>query len=48
MRWFARYLDEGTCVSLLRAQVALAALAELRGGEPEWAAKLLIEVATRT
>lgn len=29
---FARYLDEGEGVTLLRAQIALAALADLRGG----------------
>jgi hypothetical protein len=33
LRWFARYLDEGKSVSLLNAQVALSALAELRAGE---------------
>jgi hypothetical protein len=32
-RWFARYLAEGKDVSLLKAQVALSALAELRAGE---------------
>jgi len=35
--WFRRYLDEGKGVSLLRAQIALAALTDLaephRGGE---------------
>jgi hypothetical protein len=33
LRWFARYLDEGKSVSLLNAQVAWSALAELRAGE---------------
>jgi hypothetical protein len=33
LRWFARYLDERKDVSLLTAQVALAALGELRNGE---------------
>jgi hypothetical protein len=36
-----RYLDEATGVSLLRAQMALASLAELRAGEQEQAAKVL-------
>ena len=45
LRWFARYLDEGKGVTLLRAQVALAALAELRSGEQEQrAAELLAEL----
>jgi hypothetical protein len=29
LRWFSRYVTEGNAVSLLRAQVALAALSEL-------------------
>ena len=41
LRWFARYLDEGEGVTLLKAQVALSALAELRVGEREVAGKLL-------
>ena len=45
LRWFSRYLDEGKGVSLLRAQLALSALAELRVGEREQAAKLLGELA---
>ena len=32
IRWLTRYLDEGKEVSLLKAQVALVALGELRGG----------------
>jgi hypothetical protein len=32
LRWFARYLEEGKDVVLLRAQVALAVLSDLRGG----------------
>ena len=32
LRWFSRYLDEGNGVTLLKAQIALAALADLRGG----------------
>jgi DNA-binding GntR family transcriptional regulator len=44
LRWFVRYLDEGKGVTLLNAQMALAALAELRAGEPERAAKLLMEL----
>jgi hypothetical protein len=48
LRWFGRYLDEGTAVSLLEAQLALAALAELRAGEGQQrAAKLLGELARR-
>ena len=47
LRWFARYLDEGKAVSLLKAQLALAALAELRAEEREQAAKLLNELAHR-
>jgi hypothetical protein len=47
LRWFSRYLDEGKGVSLLKAQLALAALAELRAGEREQAAKLLSELARR-
>jgi hypothetical protein len=44
LRWFGRYLDEGKGVSLLRAQLALSALAELRVGEREAAAKMLTEL----
>jgi hypothetical protein len=45
LRWFARYLDEGKAVSLLKAQLALSALAELRVGDGRHAAKLLSELA---
>jgi hypothetical protein len=45
LRWFRRYLDEGKGVSLLKAQLALSARAELRAGECEQAAKLLAELA---
>jgi len=48
LRWFQRYLDEGKGVTLLTAQVALVALADLRTGDPDRAAKLLIELATRS
>ena len=41
VRWFSRYLDEGTDVSLPKAHLALAALTELRSGEVDAAAKLL-------
>jgi hypothetical protein len=41
LRWFARYLTESKDVSLLKAQLALSALAELRVGERAAAAKLL-------
>jgi hypothetical protein len=41
LRWLARYVTEGKAVSLLKAQLAATALAELRAGEREAAAKLL-------
>jgi hypothetical protein len=41
LRWFARYLDEGKGVTLLKAQIALAALGDLRRGDDDHAAKLL-------
>lgn len=47
LRWLGRYLDEGKAVSLLNAQLALLALAELRAGEREQAAKLLTELVRR-
>jgi hypothetical protein len=47
LRWFARYLDEGRDVSLLTAQVALAALGELRNGEAEAAVKFLVGLTRR-
>jgi hypothetical protein len=47
LRWLARYVTEGKAVSLLKAQLALSALAELRAGEREAAAKLLTELARR-
>jgi hypothetical protein len=47
LRWFRRYLDEGKGVTLLKAQLALSALAELRAGERDTAAKLLAELAGR-
>jgi hypothetical protein len=43
LRWLARYVTEGKAVSLLKAQLALSALSELRTGEREAAAKLLAE-----
>ena len=48
LRWFSRYLDEGKGVSLLKAQLALSALAELRVGEREAAAKMLTELVRRS
>jgi len=45
LRWLSRYLTEGKAVSLLKAQLTLSALAELRGGEREAAAKMLTELA---
>ena len=47
LRWLIRYLDEGNGVTLLRAQVALAALGQLRGDAHDGAAKLLMELARR-
>jgi hypothetical protein len=40
-------VSEGNGVSLLEGQLALSALAELRAGEREAAAKLLTELARR-
>ncbi len=47
LRWLGRYVTEGKAVSLLKTQLALAALSELRVGEREAAAKLLTELARR-
>jgi hypothetical protein len=47
LRWLARYVTDGKAVSLLKAQLALSALAEMRAGEREAAAKLLVELARR-
>jgi hypothetical protein len=47
LRWLGRYLDEGKAVSLLKTQIALSALAELRADEREAAAKLLADLARR-
>jgi hypothetical protein len=47
LRWFRRYLEEDNGGSLLNAQVALAALAELRAGQPEQAEALLMGLARR-
>jgi hypothetical protein len=47
LRWLARYLAEGKAVTLLKAQLAVAALAELRSVERAHAARLLVELATR-
>ena len=44
LRWFVRYLHEGKDVSLLKAQVALGALAELRA-DSDWARELLLKLA---
>jgi hypothetical protein len=46
LRWLGMYLSKGKAVTLLKAQLAASALAELRGAEREHAAKLLIELAT--
>ncbi len=47
LRWLARYVTEGKAVSLLKAQMALAALAELRTGERQAAANMLTELARK-
>jgi hypothetical protein len=47
LRWLARYVTEGNAVSLLKAQLALSALAELRAGERQHAAKLLAKLVRR-
>jgi hypothetical protein len=47
LRWLARYVTEGKAVSLLKAQLALAALSELRVGEREAATKMLMELMRR-
>jgi hypothetical protein len=47
LRWFRRWLDEGEGVSLLRAQLALSALAELRADERDAAVKLLATLVGR-
>jgi hypothetical protein len=39
LRWLGRYVTEGKAVSLLKAQLALSALSELRVGEREAAAQ---------
>jgi hypothetical protein len=46
LRWFDRYLCEGE-PTLLKAQVALAALSDLRGGQNESASKLLAKLTKR-
>ena len=43
LRWFSRYLEEAEGVTLLKAQVALAALAELRVGSDS-ASELLLKL----
>jgi hypothetical protein len=45
--WLSRYVIEGKAVSLLKAQLALSALAKLRAGEREAAAKMLTELVRR-
>jgi hypothetical protein len=47
LRWLGRYVAEGKAVSLLKAQLALSALSELRAGDREHAAKLLTELVRR-
>jgi hypothetical protein len=45
LRWVSRYLDESEGVTLPKAQVALAALSELRVGSDS-ARELLLKLAT--
>jgi hypothetical protein len=45
--WLGRYVTEEKAVSLLKAQLALVALSELRAGEREATAKLLTELVRR-
>ena len=45
LRWLCRYLAESQDVSLPKAQLAASALAELRHGDGQHAAKLLSELA---
>jgi hypothetical protein len=47
LRLFRRYLDEGEGVTLLRGQLALAALGDLRAGGQEQAAKMLRDLTRR-
>jgi hypothetical protein len=47
MRWLGLYLEKGKAVTLLDAQLAALALAELQAGDSQRAAKLLFELATR-
>jgi hypothetical protein len=47
LRWLDLYLAKGKAVSLLKAQLAATALAELRGVERAHAAKLLTRVGER-
>jgi hypothetical protein len=47
LRWLARYVTKGKAVSLLKAQLALSALAALRAGEREAAAKMLTKLVQR-
>ena len=44
LRWHVRYVTEAESVTLLRAQVALTALAELRTEHREAAEKLLLSL----
>ena len=45
LRWLSRYGTDGKAVTLLKVQLAASALAELRGGDAQHAAKLLVELA---
>lgn len=45
LRWLSMYLSKGKAVTLLKVQLAVSALAELRAGERQHAARLLTELA---
>jgi hypothetical protein len=44
LRWLVRYVSDGKAVSLLKVQLASSALAELRAGDGQQAAKVLAEL----
>ena len=45
LRWLSRYVRDGKAVTLLKAQLAASALADLRSGDGQHAARLLMELA---
>jgi hypothetical protein len=44
LRWLSMYVAKGKAVTLLKVQLASCALAELRAGERQHAAKVLVEL----